>query len=543
MLMLTPLKRRIARHWPRLRLRTIIFGTLLLVAALPGFGAVFLRVYENALVRRTEAELVAQAAAVAASAALLWPREGIAPPPLVKLPDGRGVADSRTGSTRYEERPTEVDLATAPILPERPPAVATRLAPARGAVAVADRLAPVIGETQLATLASIRLIDGNGTLLNGTAKGRSLAGLTELASALGGTSVTVLRRANRDNPPALLALVSRASGVRFHHARPIRVEGQVVGAVLVSRTPPPLLSGMVEDAGKIALGVLAIFTILIGITAVLARAIVRPIETLSRATRSVAAGRATIPGDPSLKVVEIEALYADFRLMAEAIAARSQYLRDFAASLSHEFKTPLSGITGGIELIEDHGAEMSADERARFLANMRSDAGRLNLLLGRLMDLAKADMKRGSGSAAAAARASVAAVASGLERPGFAVGIDVPDALMLAIDAEALQSIATILIENAAQAGAAHVSVTAEVDDRQAVLCFADDGPGVPLGDRARIFDTFFTSRRENGGTGLGLAIARSLAEAEGGSLVLAEGEGGALFRLTLGRSSHEPIM
>ena len=46
----------IARHWPVLRLRTILFGTLLFVVALPGLGAIFLRVYENALVRRTEAD-------------------------------------------------------------------------------------------------------------------------------------------------------------------------------------------------------------------------------------------------------------------------------------------------------------------------------------------------------------------------------------------------------------------------------------------------------------------------------------------------------
>jgi hypothetical protein len=61
----------VARHWPILRLRTILLGTMVFVAALPGFGAIFLRIYENALVRRTEAELVAQGAALAASAAVV----------------------------------------------------------------------------------------------------------------------------------------------------------------------------------------------------------------------------------------------------------------------------------------------------------------------------------------------------------------------------------------------------------------------------------------------------------------------------------------
>ena len=56
------------RHWPALRLRSILFGVLLLTAALPGGAAIGLRVYENTLVRQTEAELAAQGAALAATA-------------------------------------------------------------------------------------------------------------------------------------------------------------------------------------------------------------------------------------------------------------------------------------------------------------------------------------------------------------------------------------------------------------------------------------------------------------------------------------------
>src|SRR3546814_10814457 len=60
--MIRAVKEWIKRRWPRLRLRTILFASLFFVAALPGVGAVFLRVYENTLVRQTEAELVAQGA-------------------------------------------------------------------------------------------------------------------------------------------------------------------------------------------------------------------------------------------------------------------------------------------------------------------------------------------------------------------------------------------------------------------------------------------------------------------------------------------------
>ena len=75
--MIGALKAAIKRRWPALRLRSILFSTLLFAAALPGAGAVFLRVYENTLVRQTEAELVAQGAALVAAAQALWP--GAAP--------------------------------------------------------------------------------------------------------------------------------------------------------------------------------------------------------------------------------------------------------------------------------------------------------------------------------------------------------------------------------------------------------------------------------------------------------------------------------
>ena len=54
--MIASVKAVLKKHWPKLRLRTILLGVLLFVAGLPGVGAIFLRVYENTLVRQTEAE-------------------------------------------------------------------------------------------------------------------------------------------------------------------------------------------------------------------------------------------------------------------------------------------------------------------------------------------------------------------------------------------------------------------------------------------------------------------------------------------------------
>jgi len=516
--MIAQLKALVASVWPVLRLRTILLGTFLFVAALPGVGAIFLRVYENALVRRTEAELVAQAAALGATAALLWPGA----PPV-----------SSPGPPEYRDRQTEVDLSSSPILPPRPSAAPVRFVPVARAEDVAQRMEPAFAETRLATLSSIIMLDSNGIVLNGPEAGRSLAMLPEVKAALAGKGQTVLRRNEKYEPHYPLEWLSRAANLRLHYARPVKVGDRVVGALLVSRSPRALFRGMYEDRGKIALGVGIIFLILLFLTAVLSRAIVRPIESLSRATRELAAGRHFPARRPALKVVEIDALFADFEQMAQSIARRSNYLRDFAASVSHEFKTPLAAISGTIELLEDHGSDMPPDVRERFLANMAADADRLSRMVGRLMELGRADVLVGEPNAKADAKSIAAFVADALQGHGFDIQVHIAANLpRLAIDANALQAALTALTENARQAGASRLDIAISQSEGDALIDVRDNGPGIPSTDQDKVFDPFFTNKRDQGGTGLGLPVTRSLLAAYRARIAILPAAEGAHFQI-----------
>ena len=527
------LRRLSRRIWPVVRLRWIFLGTLFLVAALPGFAALGLRVYENALVRRTEAEIAAQAAAIAATAELLWPKGG---------GSVSAAAANLKPAAPYSLPVSAVDLRSSPVLAARPAAREVDLTPDRAALAVAVRIAPVIAETKRTTLASILLLDRRGILLNGPEAGRSLAGLPEVRAALAGRSLTVLRHNDVYSPASPLRWISRGTTIRLHHARPIAVDGVPVGVVLVSRSPAALFRGMWEDAGKIAAGTALIGIVLVLLTAALVRAIVRPIEKLSDAARALSSGRAASVRRPTLEVSEIRSLYDDFEVMSASIAHRSRYLRDFAAALSHEFKTPLAGLRGGIELLQDHGASMSGDERARFLANIAADTDRLSRLVGRMLDLAQADMRGGEPAGSADLEAVLARLADGLRAPDFAIDYAVaPEVPPLAIEPAALESILATLIENARQAGAGRIAISASATGSECTIDLADDGPGVPAGDRERIFDPFFTSRRDSGGTGLGLPIARALVGNRGGSLELVEGGDGGHFVIVLPVSGGLP--
>lgn len=525
--MIDRIKALLKRRWPRLRLRLILFAVLFFAAAMPGISAIFLRVYENTLVRQTEAELVAQGAALSAMAAVAWPD---APPPSPN-PD-------RTAPGYYAAEPTTLDLRTAPVLPERPAPVRNGKTASPAAMRVAQALDPVIEQTARTTLASMLILDRQGVVTRGYGTGGDLSALPEVRTALAGRPRTVVRRSGDYRPSYAFEWLSRASGVRLHHARPITVGGDVVGVVLLSRSPRALFRGLYEDRGKIILGVAGIFAILVLLSGLVSRGVTRPIEALSAASRDMATGRGVPPETPTTAALEIQALYDDFRAMAKAIDRRSSYLRDFAAAVSHEFKTPLAGIGGAVELLQDHGETMSPEDRRRFLDNAAADTARLSLLVTRLLDLARADMARPEIRVASEVLGPLRRAADAVVARDFGIDLRLTgDAPPVAVPEPTLDTVLNVLFENSRQAGAKRVTVTLTETSEHLVLRIADDGPGVPTADRERLFEPFFTSRRAAGGTGLGLPIARSLLAASHGAVQLVESDLGAVFEITLPRA------
>ena len=583
------------RHWPALSIRTILLATFVFVAALPGVGAVALRVYENTLVQQTEAELIAQGAVLAAVYRAAWERplpvrpatagvpllsqagkeeeagcriksgmteggERCGPPYAVapsqtltsphmvtpshtvtpaqagvagggarqgprEAPASAGVTDEAVDEALFPAsslapEPPQIDLRADPVLPPAP--AARRSAPADPeASAVAALLAPVVRDAGAVTLAGVRVLDARGTVVVGRGDvGRGYAHLPEVGEALAGRAATVLR--DREGPASPLEWLSRAVTIRVHHVRPVLADGRVVGAVMLSRSPRGLFVGIWQDRGKIALGIAMILAVLVVLATFLSRGIARPIRDLTRASEAVARGQVSVPEPPATAAVEIRDLYANFAIMAARIDARTRYLRDFAAAVSHEFKTPLTGIRGALELLTEH--EMDEAQRRRFLTNAGADADRLARLVQRLLDLARADMAPGAGGWSdppVAARQAADAV------PALAIDAAGADG-QVPLAAETLAAVLTILAENSRDAGATRATLTRT----PRALRWHDDGPGIAPGDRDRIFTPFFTSRRERGGTGLGLPIARSLLSASGATIDLAESSAGAVFEI-----------
>jgi signal transduction histidine kinase len=113
--------------------------------------------------------------------------------------------------------------------------------------------------------------------------------------------------------------------------------------------------------------------------------------------------------------------------------------------------------------------------------------------------------------------------------------LDIPPALPAVLAPEELiEAVLTALLENSRQAGAPLASIAARADGSTVTLTVSDDGPGIPESDRERVFEPFFTGRRDSGGTGLGLAIVRSLLSSVNGTVEAMPITRGASFRVRL---------
>lgn len=113
------------------------------------------------------------------------------------------------------------------------------------------------------------------------------------------------------------------------------------------------------------------------------------------------------------------------------------------------------------------------------------------------------------------------------------------DGLLVAGREEDLVSVVRNLVDNAARHATSRVVVAAEANDTEVVLTVDDDGPGIPVADRDRVFQRFtrleHARSRSDGGVGLGLAVVKRTVQRHGGSVTVTDSPaGGARFEVVL---------
>jgi signal transduction histidine kinase len=520
----------------RLSIGTALVLMNLAVLVLPLSGIWTLRLYQSALIRQTESELIAEAAIIAAVYRTAWRSAG-------GRADTQPAADARTrlpgNDERWLPRSANLDLAVDPILPPPPdPVPASRPADAT-ARSAGQALDAMLRDAQRTTLAAIRVLDRDGVVVasTGEALGQSLAGQEEVGRALRGEPVNTLRERGTPAPPSALAFIDTGNTLRVFTALPVLDEDRVIGVVMLSRTPRTLGDALYGKRWHLAGLAILLLGSIGGLSALGAFAISRPVRAVTDQAKRTAEGvRGAITPVTGPTVREVAELSDALARMARTLEDRADYIRSFAAHVSHEFKTPLTTIRGTVELLQEHLASMSQEERARFLHNLEAEAERLARLVSRLLDLARADVAPGADHGKTCAPALIARVAERYRKDGLAIDTSAAESLSLAIAEEPLEMILVNLIENACQhAGPnARVIVSLRKHADTASLLVSDDGPGISPANAERIFAPFFTTARKHGGTGLGLSIVQSLARVHGGGVALLPSAHGATFEVRL---------
>ncbi|MFP2925920.1 sensor histidine kinase [Pyxidicoccus sp. 3LG] len=502
-------------------------------------GLSFVRVYDDQLIRQTESELIAQGAVVAEVF-----RE--------RLRDSVGLRDYGRERTARWPFNIPLDERLRPILPSLkasdtalPPdeaPSASRVPAEPHAREAGTRLNPLLEQVRAATLAGIRVVDTEGVVVASSSPellGTTLMERVEVQKALRGEPNSVLRRRYAEPEDTPLASLSRDTGVRVSVALPVLGGRPRLGRGGAGAHADDLRQGRVcgpvepHATGLVLLGAVALMSLAAGAL------VGRPVRALVKQTRAIAAS-APSGFEPMARpvVAELAELSEALAGMATALRDRNQYIRSFAANVSHEFKTPLASIQGAVELLRDSSDAMSPEQRARFLANVDADAKRLTRLVQRLLELARADSMT-----ARPARVELAPVLESLAARAREEGVGdvqvspVPAGLAISLPAEVLDDVLWQLVTNARQHGGegVRVNLAVEVDGAGPVrVVVRDNGRGISEANRARIFDAFFTTARERGGTGLGLTIAQSMLRAFGAGLeLLPASEGpGAVFAL-----------
>ncbi len=281
---------------------------------------------------------------------------------------------------------------------------------------------------------------------------------------------------------------------------------------------------------------LGLITIVVVLSFITSFVISKPVQAVAAQAKLVADGKVSdIEILKTARTVEVHELSTAVVKMSKALEKRANYIQNFASQVSHAFKTPLTAIQGAIELLKEHYATMTEQERSQFLSNLDTDSKYLESLVNRLLDLARADTKV-SFDGKANINEVLQRVTERANNKNIETKLDLTEDIEAACDPTVLESILQNLIDNSVQHGKPPISIKAELimlEDnisKQVQITFQDSGSGISAANIKSIFTPFFTTARDQGGTGLGLAVIKTLLENYNGSIEYKEANSGACF-------------
>ncbi|HEX7536181.1 MAG TPA: HAMP domain-containing sensor histidine kinase [Dermatophilaceae bacterium] len=252
-----------------------------------------------------------------------------------------------------------------------------------------------------------------------------------------------------------------------------------------------------------------------------------PVETL----RSGAARISGSDQDERLAVPEsadeIRALALTLNDMLDRLAAARGRQRAFVADAAHELRSPLASMRTQLEVAQHLG------EGGELAADLLADVNRLSALVEDLLLLARAGSDTRHPPVRGPVEVRALLVATAARYAGARVPVSVADGrpVYADVNSEELRRALANLADNAVRHASTGVVLAVRADSSGAVLTVVDDGPGIPVEERERVFERFArlddARDRDAGGTGLGLAIVKELLSRSDASIRLQDSPAG----------------
>ena len=322
-----------------------------------------------------------------------------------------------------------------------------------------------------------------------------------------------------------------ARGGRLVVAVPLLTGERVVGAVRAVRSD----AGAAADThnawlllGAVALGLVALS---VAAALVLGRRLARPLERLTVAARRLGEGDFSVRA-PRSRMAEIDGVGRALDTTAERLDTLLTREREFSADASHQLRTPLAALRLELESLELTGG---APDQVRAALEQ---AGRLQQTIDTLLAVRRDTKRDDSGADLPGLLDAIEADWRGaLAAQARPLRMSIPRGpTQVSASASLVREILDVLLDNAARHGGGAVSLSLRELGSSVAVEVADEGPG--FADAA---SAFARHHADAGGHGIGLALARSLAEAEGGSLEVTRAGPHPVVRLLLPAANRPP--
>jgi len=238
----------------------------------------------------------------------------------------------------------------------------------------------------------------------------------------------------------------------------------------------------------------------------------------------------------SLAAVAIERVHlAEAAGQVQVLEATEKLQSALLNSISHDLRTPLVSITGALSTLQQPDVCLDDEARAILVDTAAEEAGRLNRLVGNLLDMTR--LEAGAIRVKAEPRDAQDAIGAALRQIGERLGerpveIDIPaDLPLVPMDFVLMVHVLVNLIDNALKYSppGTPIHIGTRLLHGELAIEVADEGIGIPEEDRDRVFQKFYRVQRPDSvtGTGLGLSISKGLVEAHGGRIWADDRPGG----------------